>query len=92
LPTQWHGSCTATAAPPPAASLTLGSYSVGADGRWSYTLNNAAVQHLAVGKSTTDSFTGHQPRRYAFAVVTVTSNGTNDPAIVSTTRQHVSSP
>ena len=39
-----------------AGSSALGSWSVGADGHWSYAVNNAAVQHLALGATAADSF------------------------------------
>ena len=68
-----------------AGTAGLGSFSVDADGHWSYTLNNAAVQHLAAGATATDSFTVSSLDGTASQLVSVTINGANDPAAISGT-------
>ncbi|NNC98270.1 MAG: tandem-95 repeat protein, partial [Gammaproteobacteria bacterium] len=65
-------------------ATTYGTYTVDADGNWSFTLDNAnpATEALTAGEVVTDSFS-------AFAddgteqVITVTINGSNDGAILS---------
>jgi len=63
-----------------------GTYTITADGVWTYTLNNAnsAVQALNAGGTLTDSFTVTTVDGTA-QVVTVTIHGTNDAAIISGT-------
>ncbi|OWT67357.1 MULTISPECIES: retention module-containing protein, partial [unclassified Achromobacter] len=60
-----------------------GTFSIGADGTWSYQLNNAdpAVQALAVGESMTESFTVRSADG-ATGTVTVTIQGTNDAPVI----------
>jgi VCBS repeat-containing protein len=65
---------------------TYGSYVLGTDGAWTYTLddNNAAVQALNTGGTLSDTFTavtvdGTQQ------LVTITINGANDAAVVTGT-------
>lgn len=63
---------------------SYGSFTMTADGHWTYTLDdgNHAVQALKAGDTLTDSFTvntiGGTPK-----VVTVTIQGSDDPAVVS---------
>jgi VCBS repeat-containing protein len=63
---------------------SYGSFTITVDGHWTYTLDdsNPAVQALNVGQTLTDTFTvttvGGTPE-----VVTVTIQGSNDPAVVS---------
>ena len=63
---------------------SYGSFTMTADGHWTYTLDdgNPAVQALKAGDTLTDSFTvntiGGTPK-----VVTVTIQGSDDPAVVS---------
>jgi VCBS repeat-containing protein len=78
---------TFTAVSTPAASAHgFGTFTMTADGVWTYTVNdaNSAVQALNVGDKLTDSFTvttiDGTPQ-----VVTVTINGTNDAAVISGT-------
>jgi VCBS repeat-containing protein len=66
-------------------TTALGSYSVDADGHWSYAVNNAAVQHLTGTASTTDSFVVTSQDGTATQTVTVTINGVNDAASISGT-------
>jgi len=66
-----------------AGATALGSYSVGADGQWSYAVNNEAVQHLAAGQSTTDSFVVKSADGTAAQTVSITINGVNDAASMS---------
>src|SRR4029079_7639584 len=62
-----------------------GSYSVDANGNWSYTVNNAAENHLAAGASDIDSFTVTSLDGTASKTVTVTITGVNDAASISGT-------
>jgi VCBS repeat-containing protein len=64
---------------------SLGSYTVDADGNWSYTVNNAAVQHLTGTASTTDTFTVMSQDGTASQLVTITINGVNDTASIAGT-------
>jgi VCBS repeat-containing protein len=61
-----------------------GAFGIGADGAWTYALNNAAsaVQSLGIGQSLSDSFTAVTAGG-ATQVVTVTINGTNDAPTAS---------
>src|SRR5204862_156049 len=61
----------------------LGTYSVDADGHWSYALNNAAVQHLGAGATATDSFIVTSQDGSAAQTVTITIQGANDAAAIS---------
>ena len=62
----------------------LGTYSVDANGSWSYTLdnNNATVQALAAAATTTDTFTVLTADGTA-QVVTITITGANDAATIT---------
>ncbi|BCG82049.1 beta strand repeat-containing protein [Mesorhizobium sp. 113-3-3] len=75
-----------TAAAGTASTGGLGTYQLDSDGQWTYTLdnNNATVQALNVGDSTTDTFTALTADGTA-QVVTVTIHGTNDAAVISGT-------
>ncbi|TIT30203.1 MAG: hypothetical protein E5W65_32485, partial [Mesorhizobium sp.] len=76
-PDSWQAVAAGTA-----TSGGLGTYQLGADGQWTYTLDNgnATVQALNVGQSTTDTFTALTADGTA-QVVTVTIHGTNDAAV-----------
>jgi VCBS repeat-containing protein len=69
---------------PHASDHGYGSFTITVDGHWTYTLDdsNPAVQALNTTDTVTDSFTvttiGGTPQ-----VVTVTIQGTNDPAVIS---------
>jgi VCBS repeat-containing protein len=69
---------------PHVSDHSYGSFTITADGHWTYTLDdsNPAVQALNVSDTLTDTFTvttiGDTPQ-----VVTVTIQGSNDPAVVS---------
>ena len=71
---------------PAASAGGFGTFTMMADGVWTYTVNdaNSAVQALNVGDKLTDSFTvttiDGTPQ-----TVTVTINGTNDAAVISGT-------
>lgn len=56
----------------------LGTYSVDADGHWSYTVNNALVQYLNANQSTTDTFIVASLDGTAQQTVTVTITGLDD--------------
>jgi VCBS repeat-containing protein len=62
---------------------TYGTFSMLANGNWTYTLNNAdpAVQGLAQGETVTDSFTVTSFDGTATQTVTVTVTGTNDAPV-----------
>lgn len=66
-------------------SSGYGSFTLAADGSWSYTANNsqAAIQQLSVGQSFSDSFTAVSSDGTASQVVTVTIAGTNDAPVLS---------
>ncbi|TGQ80024.1 adhesin [Mesorhizobium sp. M8A.F.Ca.ET.207.01.1.1] len=80
-PDSWQAVAAGTA-----TSGGLGTYQLGADGQWTYTLDNgnATVQALNVGQSTTDTFTALTADGTA-QVVTVTIHGTNDAAVITGT-------
>src|SRR6185437_5324925 len=59
------------------------SYTVDGAGHWSYTVNNAAEQHLAAGATDTDSFVVTSIDGTASQTVAITINGANDPASIS---------
>ncbi|MDP9928991.1 VCBS domain-containing protein [Variovorax paradoxus] len=61
-----------------------GSFSLTADGNWSYTADNsqAAIQQLGAGQSLSDSFTAASSDGGASQVVTVTITGTNDVPVI----------
>jgi VCBS repeat-containing protein len=62
---------------------TYGTFSIDADGNWTYTLDNAdpAVQGLAEGETVTDSFTVTSFDGTATETVTVTVTGANDAPV-----------
>ena len=68
------------------------SYTVTADGFWTYTLDNSnpTVQALNVGQTLTDTLTAIAIDGTA-QVVTITINGANDAAVVHRRRQQVKS-
>jgi VCBS repeat-containing protein len=68
-----------------AGSNGHGSFTLAADGSWSYTANNnqAAIQQLGAGQSINDSFTAVSLDGTASQVVTVTITGTNDVPVIS---------
>ncbi|MBT2334163.1 VCBS domain-containing protein [Variovorax paradoxus] len=61
-----------------------GSFTLAANGSWSYTANNsqAAIQQLGAGQSINDSFTAVSSDGTASRVVTVTITGTNDVPVI----------
>ena len=61
-------------------SNNYGTFTLAADGHWSYSADNTqtAIQQLGAGQSITDSFTALSFDGTASQVVTVTINGTND--------------
>ncbi|MFO1151126.1 MAG: VCBS domain-containing protein, partial [Alsobacter sp.] len=62
-----------------------GSFTLTADGHWTYTADNtqAAIQSLAAGATLTDSFTAVSADGSASQVVTVTITGVNDAATIA---------
>jgi VCBS repeat-containing protein len=77
-----HGQSHTQTAINAASDHGLGTYSVDSDGHWSYTVNNALVQYLAAGQTTTDSFAVTSLDGTATQTVTVTITGTNDPPVI----------
>ena len=72
--------------PQPSVAGTYGTFTLAADGTWTYTADSAqaAIQQLAAGQSLTDSFEALSLDGSARQSVTVTIKGTNDsPAVVS---------
>ena len=67
------------------AAGTYGSFSIGANGNWTYALNNGAanVQTLAAGVQASDSFTVVSQDGTASQIVNVAITGTNDAASIS---------
>ncbi|MEH2476841.1 VCBS repeat-containing protein [Nitrobacteraceae bacterium AZCC 2146] len=68
----------------PAAAGTYGSFTLAANGSWSYVADDsqAAIQQLGAGQSITDSFTAVSFDGTASQTVTVTINGTNDVPVI----------
>ncbi|BDQ36574.1 hypothetical protein SYK_09340 [Pseudodesulfovibrio nedwellii] len=62
-----------------------GSFTINADGDWTYTASNeqAAIQQLGDGESLTDSVTVTSYDGTATQVITVTINGTNDAPVIT---------
>ncbi|WP_094798968.1 VCBS domain-containing protein, partial [Bordetella genomosp. 5] len=68
------------------AKGTYGSFGVDANGKWTYTLDNAAAQTLKSGQAITETYTvqvsdGH--RGTDTKVISVTINGTDDAAVIT---------
>jgi VCBS repeat-containing protein len=73
-------------APQTSAAGTFGTFTLTADGHWSYTADNTqtAIQQLGATQSIKDSFTAVSSDGTASQVVTVTINGTNDVPTITT--------
>ncbi|MBW8720216.1 MAG: VCBS domain-containing protein, partial [Variovorax paradoxus] len=67
-----------------AGSNGYGSFTLAADGNWTYTADNSqsAIQQLGAGQSISDSFTAVSSDGTASQVVTVTITGTNDVPVI----------
>ncbi|RWF51862.1 VCBS domain-containing protein, partial [Mesorhizobium sp.] len=65
-----------------AGSNGYGTFTLAADGSWTYTADNtqAAIQQLGAGDTITDSFTAVSSDGSDSQLVTVTIHGTNDSA------------
>ncbi|MBI3548229.1 MAG: adhesin, partial [Elusimicrobia bacterium] len=65
-------------------SGAYGTFTLDADGHWTYTANNSssAIQSLGAGEHLTDSFTAVSQDGTASQLVTVTINGVNDTAVI----------
>jgi VCBS repeat-containing protein len=72
-------------APQASTAGTYGTFTLAADGNWTYTALNSqtAIQQLGAGEFITDSFTAVSSDSSNSQVVTVTINGTNDAPTVS---------
>ncbi|MGJ3704451.1 beta strand repeat-containing protein [Variovorax sp. AFSI2.2] len=79
------GQSSFTAQPDTAGSNGYGSFTLAADGNWTYTANNsqAAIQQLGAGESISDSFTAVSSDGTASQLVTVTITGTNDVPVIA---------
>lgn len=64
---------------------TFGTFTIDANGNWSYTADNsqAAIQNLAASDSLTDTFTVTSQDGTASNTVTITINGTNDVPVIN---------
>src|SRR6185436_14278002 len=73
-----------TFAPQLSAAGTYGTFTLAANGAWTYSANDsqAAIQQLGAGQSITDSFTAVSSDGTASQLVTVTINGTNDAPVI----------
>src|SRR5207244_1847160 len=62
----------------------FGTFTLAANGAWTYTANDSlpAIQQLGAGQSLTDSFTAVSSDGTASRVVTVTIHGTNDVPVI----------
>ena len=67
-----------------AGSNGYGTFTLAADGTWTYTADNsqAAIQQLGAGQTLTDSFTAVSSDGTASQLVTVTIHGTNDVPVI----------
>src|SRR6202035_6137419 len=67
-----------------AGSNGYGTFTLAADGSWTYTASDAqtAIQQLGAGQSITDSFTAVASDGSASQLVTVTIHGTHDTAVI----------
>ena len=63
----------------------FGTFTLAANGTWTYTANNSqtAIQQLGAGQSLTDSFTAVSSDGTASQIVTVTINGTDDARVIA---------
>ena len=73
---------------------TYGSLTLGADGQYSYTLNNSllSVQSLGVGQTRTEQFSyvvGDGNGGFATNTLTITINGTNDAPVVGASTKSI---
>ena len=68
-----------------AGSNGYGTFTLGADGSWTYAAANGqtAIQELGAGDTITDSFTAVSLDGTASQLVTVTIHGTNDVAVIT---------
>ena len=67
-----------TVAPQTGTAGTHGTFSVDADGTWSYTADNASIQSLGAGVTATETFNVVSADGTATETITVTITGTND--------------
>jgi VCBS repeat-containing protein len=72
---------------PSANNTTYGKYTIDSAGVWNYAADetNSAVQALNLGTSITDTFVAYTIDNSASQTVTVTINGTNDTAVITST-------
>ena len=77
-----------------AGSNGYGTFTLAADGSWTYTADNsqAAIQQLGAGQSLTDSFTAVSSDGTASQIVTVTITGTNDVPVIGGVGQRRGAP
>ncbi|MFW2535458.1 VCBS domain-containing protein, partial [Legionella sp. 28fT52] len=69
----------------PSVAGTYGTFTLAANGVWTYTANNAqtTIQQLGAGQTLTDSFTATSADGSASQTVTVTIQGTNDVPVIA---------
>jgi VCBS repeat-containing protein len=82
-----HGQSHAQTATGAASAAGWGTYSVDADGHWSYAVNNAAVQFLGANDTRSDSFTVRSFDGTASQLVTITIHGNNDGPLITSAAQ-----
>ena len=70
-----------------ASSGGLGTYSVDADGHWSFTVDNSAIQSLGANDTTSDSFIVTSLDGTATQVVTIIIHGSNDAPVITSGAQ-----
>ncbi|MCB1431674.1 MAG: VCBS domain-containing protein, partial [Alphaproteobacteria bacterium] len=73
-------------------STTYGTYSIDADGHWSYVLDNAAVQQLGADESVSDSFVATSLDGTASETVAITITGQNDAPVITSSTPDLSDP
>ena len=78
-----HGQSHTQTATNAASDHGLGTYSVDADGNWTYDVDNALIQHLGANDTAQDTFTVTSADGTASQQVTITIHGTNDAPVVS---------
>ncbi|SHI09185.1 VCBS domain-containing protein, partial [Pollutimonas bauzanensis] len=61
-----------------AGGTQLGSIEINADGTYTYSVSNAAVQYLKAGESIVETYTVKSADGTATSTITITINGTND--------------
>src|SRR5690606_7831362 len=72
-----------------AGGKQLGNIAMNADGTYTYSVANDAVQYLKAGESVVETYTVKSADGTATSTITITVNGTNDVPTVSNDSQSV---